>query len=130
VCCASGHQTGSMMDLTPLFRTEADTAQLNGSRCASCGTCAFPSRMVCASCHGREQNSVVLAGLGQVRCATQVSTPPAGFETPITVGVVELAEGPSLFALLADGVGAGDAVQAVPTPVKDGAAGFTFRRAA
>jgi uncharacterized OB-fold protein len=119
-----------MMDLTPLFRTEAGTAQLNGSRCASCEAWAFPPRQVCASSHGREQNPALLAGRGQVRCSTQVQTPPAGFGTPITVGVVELAEGPALFALLADGISAGDEVQAVPAPVKDGAPGFTFRGAA
>jgi uncharacterized OB-fold protein len=118
------------MDLTPLFRTEEGTARLNGSRCATCGTWAFPARQVCASCHGREQAAAALSGRGRVRCATRVQAPPAGFSTPITVGVVELSEGPSLFALLADGAAAGDEVQASPASVKDGAAGFLFRSAA
>jgi hypothetical protein len=118
------------MDLTPLFRADEGTVELNGSRCASCETWAFPPRQVCAACHARDQRPAVLSGRGRVRCSTRIETPPAGFATPITVGVVELAEGPSLFALLADGLGAGIAVQATPAPVKDGAAGFSFRSAA
>jgi uncharacterized OB-fold protein len=118
------------MDLTPLFHAEAGMAQLNGSRCASCGTWAFPPRQVCASCTGREQQPALLSGRGRVRCATRIETPPYGFDTPITVGVVELAEGPALFALVADGLAAGAEVQASPAPVKNGAAGFSFRSVA
>ena len=118
------------MDLTPLFGAEAGMAQLNGSRCASCGTWAFPSRQMCASCGEREQRPAVLSGRGRVRCSTRIETPPDGFDTPITVGVVELAEGPALFALLADGFAAGAEVQAGPAPVKNGAPGFSFRSTA
>jgi uncharacterized OB-fold protein len=114
------------MDLTPLFDADAGDARLNGSRCERCGTFAFPARQVCASCLAREQQPAVLSGHGLVRCSTRLESPPAGFEAPITVGVVDLAEGPSVFALLADGSLAGRQVQAHPVPVKNGAAGFAF----
>jgi uncharacterized OB-fold protein len=118
------------MDLTPLFHAEGGMAQLNGSRCASCGTWAFPSRQVCASCAGREQQPAALSGRGRVRCSTRIETPPYGFDSPITVGVVELAEGPSLFALLAEGLAVGAEVQAGPAAARNGAPGFSFRSVA
>jgi uncharacterized OB-fold protein len=116
------------MDLTPLFDADAraDAARLNGSRCESCGTWAFPARQICASCLAREQRPAVLSGRGLVRCSTRLENPPAGFDAPITVGVVELAEGPAVFALLAEGSPAGHTVQARPAPVKGGADGFSF----
>ena len=114
------------MDVVPLFDADADTARLNGSRCGRCGTWAFPARQVCASCLAREQAPAVLSGRGLVRCCTRLENPPAGFDAPITVGVVELTEGPAVFALLAETSPAGSAVQARPGPVKNGAAGFSF----
>lgn len=114
------------MDLTPLFDVDAKAARLNGSRCGDCGAWAFPARQVCASCLAREQRPAVLSGRGLVRCSARLENPPAGFDAPITVGVVELAEGPAVFALLAEGSTASSTVQARPGPVKNGAAGFSF----
>jgi uncharacterized OB-fold protein len=57
---------------------------------------------------------------------THVVTPPAGFDEPIEVALVDLAEGPRLFALLTAPAGPGSVVQAVPAEVRDHHPGFAF----
>src|SRR5262249_1916326 len=107
----------------------AGSVRLTGSRCPACGSHAFPARAVCASCSGRSLTPVALSGHGRIRVRTRVEVPPWGFEEPITVAVVDLDEGPSVFALLVGREG-GDEVQAVPHPVRAGAPGFAFRSVA
>ncbi|OLO25785.1 hypothetical protein PZ61_0235715 [Streptomyces sp. MNU77] len=119
------------MDLTPYFRAEgAGSVRLTGSRCPACGTHHFPARIVCASCSDRSPEPATLSGRGRVRVRTRVEAAPWGFDEPIDVAVVELAEGPTVFALLAGPAEAGTEVLAVPHPVRAGAPGFAFRSVA
>lgn len=114
------------MDITPLFAARGTEVELRGSRCNACGTAAFPARRVCATCASRDAAPADLPSRGRVRATTLVRTPPAGFDEPITVGVVDLEAGPSLFALLTAELPAGAAVRAVPAPIRSGAPGFVF----
>jgi uncharacterized OB-fold protein len=114
------------MDLAGLFSIEDGVVRLTGSRCESCGAIAFPARNVCGQCGRRELSPVTLAGRGSVVSSTHVVTPPAGFERPIEVALVDLAEGPRVFALLTAPASPGTTVQAVPAPVREGHPGFAF----
>lgn len=114
------------MDLAALFMTGNGVARLTGSRCERCGAIAFPPRQVCGQCGSRDQSAATLAGRGVVVSTTHVVTPPAGFDQPIDVALVDLAEGPRLFALLTAPAVAGTSVQAVPFAVRGGDAGFAF----
>lgn len=116
------------MDLTTLFDPDTDDGgvRLHGSRCPSCGAAAFPARLVCGLCHARDLAPEEMPARGRVRCSTPVPTPPFGFDGSITVGVVELAAGPSLFALISEPLPRGAAVAARPAPVRSGAPGFVF----
>ena len=117
------------MDLAGLFSIEDGVARLTGSQCDSCADVAFPARRVCGHCGCRELSPVRLTGRGTVVSTTHVLTPPAGFDVPIEVALVDLDEGPRLFALLTAPSSPGDEVQAVSAPVRDGAPGFAFRPA-
>ena len=117
------------MDLTPLTRpTSTERVQLVGSRCVACGTFAYPARLVCSSCLGRNMAPVELSGRGTIRSWTRVELPPAGFDEPIMVADVVLDEGPSMFSLLAEEPDGGS-VEAIAHPVRDGAPGYAFRNA-
>lgn len=100
---------------------DGDTVRLVGSRCPACGAVAFPGRLVCAECGARDLDAHALSGTGTVHAATRLDTPPAGFEPPIVVAVVDLDEGPRTFALLAgpDAPPAGTRVVAVSGPLRD-----------
>jgi uncharacterized OB-fold protein len=115
------------MDLAGLFITDASVARLTGSRCESCRAIAFPPRQVCGQCGSRDQSATTLAGNGVVVSTTHVVTPPAGFDEPIDVALIDLAEGPRLFALLTAPAVVGSSVQAVPFAVRGGDSGFAFK---
>jgi uncharacterized OB-fold protein len=115
------------VDLGGLFSIEDGSARLAGSRCDICGAIAFPARSVCGHCHARVLTPVTLAGRGQVVSATHVATPPAGFDQPFEVALVDLAEGPRVFGLLTAPASPGTLVHAVPSPVRNGKAGFAFK---
>jgi uncharacterized OB-fold protein len=114
------------MELAGLFKVEGGAARLIGSRCESCGAVAFPARQVCGECGGRDLLTKTLTGGGRVVSTTHVVTPPAGFDSPIDVAIVDLQEGPRVFALLTQPAHEGDSVQAVAAPVRGGNAGFAF----
>ena len=114
------------MDLAGLFTINDGAARLTGSQCNSCREVAFPPRHVCGRCGSRALSPMTLSGSGSVISATHVETPPAGFDRPIDVALVDLAEGPRLFALLAEPAPPGTLVQAVAAPVRDGHPGFAF----
>lgn len=114
------------MDLTGLFKIDDGVARLSGSRCESCGAVAFPPRHVCGECGGRQLSPMTLAGRGTIVSTTHVLTPPAGFDQPIDVAVVDLTEGPRVFALLIGRASPASEVQAVPASVREGHPGFAF----
>lgn len=115
-------------DLTaqPVYRDDAGTARLLGSRCERCGATAFPLRTVCLECGGAHA-PLELRGRGTVHAAASVGNPPAGFDEGFRYACVDLAEGPRVLGpCLDDGVRQGQQVQAVVAAVRDGELGFRF----
>ncbi len=133
------------MELAGLFTSAAGAVRLLGTRCPACGPVAFPSRAVCGNCGCRTLEPAELSGEGRVHAFTTVRTPPAGFDAPYLAAVVDLDEGPRVFAMLtaeppeppagsapAASAPSGPAgtpgarVRAVPARVRDGRPGFAF----
>ncbi|MWA07003.1 hypothetical protein F8568_043030 [Actinomadura sp. LD22] len=111
------------------FHTDGGAVLVHGSRCEDCRAAAFPARRICATCASRNLRPENLPARGRVRATSRVSTPPFGFDEPITVGVVELDSGPALFSLFTEPLPRGAAVRAVPGPVRSGTDGFVFEPA-
>lgn len=111
----------------PVFEEDGAEVRLLGSTCGRCGAVAFPRRVVCVRCGG-EHAPTRLSGAGRLHSWTLMANPPFGFEGELLYGCVDLAEGPRVLAALADGgePAIGAAVQAIPGPVRHGAAGFRF----
>jgi uncharacterized protein len=114
------------MELAGLFTVAADAVRLRGRRCPACGAVTFPGRAVCGACGCRSLEPAELSGLGQVHAFTTVDTPPAGFDRPYLAAVVDLDEGPRVFAMLTAEPGDGRRVRAVPARVRHGRPGFAF----
>jgi uncharacterized OB-fold protein len=74
------------------------------AKCQKCGKVAFPPRLVCAGCRGREFTPVTLAQAGVVETFTVIHVAPTGFgdETPYAVGIVKLDDGVRVTAQIAD----------------------------
>jgi hypothetical protein len=64
----------------------------------------FPPRDVCDNCGDKAKEQFIFSGRGEVYSHTTVYEAPAGFEgnTPYTVALVKLDEGPMLTAQLTD----------------------------
>lgn len=108
----------------PMYRrTLGQRLRLEGGRCRRCGRVFFPPLGGCRECGGSLE-AVALSGRGTVRAVTRISpagAPPefaeqASRQGGYTVAIVELEEGPSVTAQLADVPGLldiGDPVRAV-----------------
>ena len=94
---------------------------LNGGRCRACGYVFFPRQQYgCESCGApaEQLDAVSLAGRGQLHSLATVHLHQAkGIETPFTVGVILLDDGPAIRSLLSsrtgEGLQAGDRMAAV-----------------
>jgi uncharacterized OB-fold protein len=68
-----------------------DPPQLLGSRCAACGTTAFPSREFCPSCRAVENiDRTELATEGRIHSFTIVRQAPPGMPVPYVLAWVDL----------------------------------------
>jgi uncharacterized OB-fold protein len=93
------------MDIPRNWRLRHQRYQLEGSSCTSCGHIYFPPRELCKSCRSRGQiEAYRLRGEGTLLSYTVIYQAPEGFDSqiPYAVGLVELAEGPRLTAMLSD----------------------------
>jgi hypothetical protein len=98
--------------------TTGDAPALLGSRCASCGTVAFPKETAFCrnpACSGTEFDEVELSRRGRVWSYTdaQYQPPPPYIPAtdpyvPFALAAVELAEGLVVLGQVADGYGVGD----------------------
>jgi uncharacterized protein len=82
---------------------------LGGSKCSTCGTVAFPPRVVCPTCthHRQSIGKMVpfqLSGEGEVESFTVVHEPAEGFEmqVPYVLALVRTPEGPRLTGQIVD----------------------------
>jgi uncharacterized OB-fold protein len=79
--------------------TEAGgVVRLHGSKCAQCGSAAFPPHPICPACGAQSgQGTVELSPVGTLYTFSEVHIAPKGFATPYAVGYVDLPEGVRLF---------------------------------
>jgi uncharacterized OB-fold protein len=78
--------------------------RLEAAKCAACGFTAFPPRVVCPGCGGREFATAKLAETGRLLTYTIIRVPPEPFEdqAPYAVGLAELDDGVRLTAQIVD----------------------------
>ena len=92
------------MQLPRFHRLRHAFYRLEGRRCASCGSCQFPSRSTCRECASRDLEPFVFTGQGKLYSFSRRSQTPRGFGDvgSYTVGMVELEEGPIIMTQLTD----------------------------
>jgi len=62
--------------------------------CEDCGQAYFPPAPVCPECHADSVEWVESSAEGELYAFTKQHQTAAGFDSPIVLGTVELAEGP------------------------------------
>lgn len=95
------------------FFAALDAGRIELLRCAGCGTMHLAA-LICDACGGTQFATVPASGTGVVHSFTRLHMahhPAFAEQLPLTAGVVELAEGPRLFAQL---VGEGTCVIGAP----------------
>lgn len=92
------------MDIPRHWRLRKQRYGLVGEVCEHCNAKVFPPRDVCPSCGEEAKTLYTFSGKGEIYSYTTVYDAPAGFEenTPYTVAMVKLDEGPLVTAQLTD----------------------------
>lgn len=92
------------MDIPRHWRLRKQRYGLVGEVCEHCDAKVFPPRDVCPSCGEEAKTLYTFSGKGEIYSYTTVYEAPAGFEenTPYTVAMVKLEEGPLVTAQLTD----------------------------
>ena len=92
------------MDIPRHWRLRQQRYGLVGEVCSHCDAKVFPPRDLCPECGEEAKTLYTFSGKGEVYSYTTVFDPPAGFEdnTPYTVAMVRLEEGPLVTAQLTD----------------------------
>ena len=105
------------MEIPRHWRLRKQRYSLVGEICPHCETKIFPPRDVCPECGGEAKTLFQFSGRGEVYSFTTVYDPPAGYEdnSPYTVALVKLEEGPLVTAQLTD---LGTAPVEIGTPVE------------
>jgi uncharacterized protein len=112
------------IDTAPFWEGCA-AGELRVQRCDGCGHHRFPPAPLCPRCLSQSATWVTLSGRGRVRSAVtfrQLYHPAFAAMLPYTIGVVDLDEGPSLYAPVPATARAGDDVRVVFDPAGDGIA--------
>lgn len=94
------------MSAVPRFwRRIPNRYNLIGTKCNSCDSIFFPPRSVCPECRriGKLED-YELSGKGEVVTYTHIRVPQEGFEeeTPYTLVITELEEGPRIMGQITD----------------------------
>ncbi len=78
--------------------------RLEAGECRNCGYVAFPPRLVCPACQGRQFETIRLADAGKILTYTTIRVPPQPFvdQAPYAVGIVELDDGVKLMGQIVD----------------------------
>ena len=92
------------MQIARTWRQQASNLRLSGTQCASCHAHFFPGRIRCPHCASTDMQPHAFSGQGEVLVTTVVHEAPRNFEeqVPYLAGLVRLAEGPVIAALLTD----------------------------
>lgn len=118
----------------PLWDSSKEHA-LKMQRCASCATWLMPPRPMCPNCQSMDSEWVAVSGEGTIYSwVTYAEAPHPAFDSPHTVVLVELAEGPrvvsNVVGIAADELEVGLPVRVVYEDVDDALTLFKFERAA
>jgi uncharacterized protein len=92
------------MEIPRHWRLKQQRYALVGEVCPHCEVKIFPPRDVCPECGGEAKTEFAFSGQGEVYSYTIMKDAPAGFEanSPYTVALVKLKEGPVVTAQLTD----------------------------
>ena len=92
------------MEISRHWRLQQQRYALVGEVCPHCDEKIFPPRDVCPHCAGEAKTPYAFSGKGEVYSYTTVYDAPEGYEenTPYTVAIVKLEEGPLVTAQLTD----------------------------
>jgi uncharacterized protein len=92
------------MEISRHWRLKKQRYGLTGEICPHCEVKIFPPRDVCPECGGEAKTLFNFSGRGEVYSHTTIYDPPAGYEenSPYTVALVKLVEGPLVTAQLTD----------------------------
>jgi len=92
------------MEISRHWRLQQQRYGLVGEVCPHCDEKIFPPRDVCPHCAGEAKTPYVFSGKGEVYSYTTVYDAPEGYEenTPYTVALIKLEEGPLITAQLTD----------------------------
>ena len=92
------------MEISRHWRLQQQRYALVGEVCPHCDEKIFPPRDVCPHCAGEAKTPYVFSGKGEVYSYTTVYDAPEGYETntPYTVALIKLEEGPLVTAQLTD----------------------------
>ena len=70
---------------------------LCAAECVGCSTRIFPAAPVCPTCNAEQMRPLMLSGKGTLYAYSTVHVAPAAWETPYTIGYVDLPEGVRVF---------------------------------
>jgi hypothetical protein len=92
------------MEISRHWRLRQQRYGMQGEVCPHCSAKIFPPRDICPECGKEAKNVFQFSGRGEVYSYTTIYEPPAGYEenTPYTVALVKLEEGPLVTAQLTD----------------------------
>jgi uncharacterized protein len=92
------------MEIPRHWRLKQQRYSLIGEVCPHCDAKIFPPRDVCQACGGEAKESFAFSGKGEVYSFTTIYEAPSGYDanTPYTVALVKLTEGPMITAQLTD----------------------------
>lgn len=86
------------------WRLKRQRYSLEGEVCHHCESKIFPPRDICPNCGNEARETFQFSGKGEVFSFTTIYEAPTGFDenTPYTVALVKLNEGPMVTAQLTD----------------------------
>ncbi|WXG43235.1 MAG: Zn-ribbon domain-containing OB-fold protein [Promethearchaeati archaeon SRVP18_Atabeyarchaeia-1] len=92
------------MSSAKIWREIAQRYRLEGSKCAKCGTAAFPPRSTCPKCGSTDMKMYALPRSGKVLTYSLIHSIPKGFEAnvPYPIALVELDDGTKITSQLTD----------------------------
>ena len=92
------------MSIATMWRTKNQRYSLTGEICPECHKAIFPPRDVCPHCSEQAGPAHTMSGLGEVYSFSTMYSVPKGFgeQSPYTIALVKLREGPMVTAQLTD----------------------------
>lgn len=92
------------MSVPKYWREMPHRYRLEAGKCKKCGAVAFPNRLICPECKGRDFDPVELSRNGKLITYTVIHVSPSKFndQVPYAVGIVELNDNVRLLCQISD----------------------------